>query len=120
MNPVNCLPNRRFARHPVSIQLGSILKTIRNSDDIPLLYETSVQATLEVIGDINSYGPLTVSLEPGYYGEIVTVLYDQTKVLELDRSGQQICIRYIRENDRRWVEELCALAEAHARLALAE
>lgn len=120
MNPTKCLPNWRFARHPASIQLGSILKAIRDSNDIPLLYETAVQATMEVIGDIHAYGPLTFSLKPGYNGEIVTVLYDQTKVLEMDRNDKQICIRYLRENDHRWVEELCALAEAHARLVLIE
>lgn len=120
MNPGKYPPYWRFVRHPASIRLGNILKTIRDSGSIPLFYETVVQATLEVIEDIHSYGPLTFSVKSGYDGEIITVLYDQTKVLELNRCGREICIRYIRENDPRWAEELCTLAEAHARLVLAE
>lgn len=120
MNPGKCPPYWRFARHPASIQLGSILKTIRNSGNIPPLYETAVQATLEVIGGIHSYGPLTFSVKTVCDEEIITVLYDQTRVLELNRRGQEICIRYIRENDPRWAEELCTLAEAHARLVRVE
>ena len=92
------------------------MKTIRNSDEIPLLYETVVQATLEVIGGIQSYGPFTFDVRPGYRGETVSVTYDQKKVLEFDRYGGQICIRYVRENDSHWVNELCGLAEAHAKL----
>lgn len=73
---------------------------------------------MEVVEDIHSFGPLTFSLSERSSGERITVFYDQSRVLSLDKRGDQIGINYLREYDTRWMEELLTLANAHAELVL--
>lgn len=108
----------KFDRHSVSIHLNCILAAIRKTEAITDADRTLVQAVLEVVEDIHSFGPLTFSLSESLYGERITVFYDQSRVLSLDRRGDQIGINYVREYDTRWMEELIALADAHAELVI--
>jgi hypothetical protein len=108
----------KFDRHSATIHLNSILAAIRKTEAITDADRILVQAVLEVIGDIHSFGPLTFSVSDRSAGERITVFFDQSRVLSLDKSGDKIGINYVREYDTRWMEELVALANAHADLVL--
>ena len=107
-----------FDRHKASIHVNSILAAIRKSEAITETDRILVQAVLEVVEDIHCFGPLTFSINKKQSDERITVFYDQSRVLSLDRCGAEIGIGYVREYDTRWVEELIILANAHAELVL--
>jgi len=108
----------RFLRHTANIRINSILKALRNAEKVTETDKIIVQAILEIVEDIQSYGPFTITTKAKSRGDTISLYYDQRLVLVAYRLADEIRISYMRDGDLSWAEELCCLANAHTALLM--
>ena len=108
------LENCRFVRHPCSIVLSKMLKTIRRTEWSNLSDSIVVQAVLELLGEDSEYGPFRIELfQRTKAAQTVKLMKDGKLILEFEMKDREITIKYLRE-EQAALEELCEIADAHA------
>lgn len=113
-NPQNC----KFCRHEINIELSMFQKALRSGDGVNVKDMIIAQAFWEICNDFQEYGPFKIAGEWISNRIYYRLYYDQALVLEIKKSDNVVFICYIRSNNYAWAEELCMLANAHAKLIL--
>ena len=114
MHYLNKLESCCFARHPCSVVLSKMLKTIRRTEMSTLPDTIAVQAVLELMDESGEYGPfrIKVSAKTKYIRNI-KVYKDCILITDLDKKDTDVTVNYLRE-EQNVLEELCEIADAHA------
>ena len=91
-------------------------KTIRKGKDIEERDVIIVQAFWEICDSFHDYGPIKIVNNWKNLSSHYGVFYDEKLVLEIQKKSNQAYICYIRTSTFEWAEELCEIANAHAKM----
>ena len=106
-----------FYRHKTDISLSALAQSIRGHGKTTTEECFVVQACIEIVDDVQSYGGITIKTKAISDAErFVSVFFDTAIVVILKQREGSITIHYLRQDGEEWKRELFALANAHAKL----